>query len=227
MIDACMNRTRSWLPALLVLVGAPGCPADEDKDSATAMTSPETTDAASSSSGGTDAEGVTSTTDGGTTSAGSTGGPGGSECACIPDDQPGGVPSIPACESLICPVVEALGDGVMPLALADPAALECMLTALRDRKPGLVRWAQTDGVGQFTDEGYVLIHADGTAIRRSWGKLEGINNVQRALSGALPAPAEFEQCLAEPEDQTRLFCATWFVLEGPWSICDEGWRDDA
>ncbi len=109
--------------------------------------------------------------------------------------------------------------------LDDPAALECALTALRDRTPGVVTWTFSEGGGQFTDSGYVLISANGSAIWRHWGWIDLFYIASDSNLGELVAPADYDECLAEPDDLTRFKCMGQ-VLASVSSACDEGWESE-
>ncbi|MBZ5709947.1 hypothetical protein [Nannocystis pusilla] len=106
----------------------------------------------------------------------------------------------------------------------NPEALACALTALRDRTPGIIGWNCGEHSGDmFSDSGYVLIGADGTAIRRHWGAYDLSWTVWRAEQGALPDPDVFEQCLADADDANRYECLRKFVMGEPLLVCDELW----
>ena len=159
------------------------------------------------------------------------GDPGADVCACIVDDPKGEwgtVPSDPLCGETLCPIVQA-GCGVdidCEIVVMNPEALTCALTALRDRTPGIVRWTWDDGFGQFSDDGYVLIYADGTAIRRHWGEQDLSYEVSEAQWGTLPNACAFAMCLAAGSDGVRFDCMRMFPLAAPNVVCDEGWFVD-
>jgi hypothetical protein len=155
------------------------------------------------------------------------------ECACIPDDPAEGhwgeQPSAPTCGEALCPIVEAHGSKSWPdgdFVLENPEALECMLEALRDRTYGVVRWTWSRDGGQFSDTGYILIHEDGTAIRRRWGDQDLSYVMSDATYGRLPEVSALELCLTEGSPPDRFDCAVSFNLGPPTLICDEGWVDD-
>lgn len=163
------------------------------------------------------------------TATGSTGEPAPAECACIIDEQgEQGTPAQPTCGESLCDIVDAETAGIDldSLVVSNPEALDCVLKALRDRTPGIVRWSWTENGGQWTDDGYVLINADGTAVHRSWGAADVVFAVGDAKFGALPEPAVFEQCLTGGgTDRERFKCATDFDLRAPTLVCDEGWGE--
>jgi hypothetical protein len=184
----------------------------------------DTADDPGASSG--DASGSTGPTTGDTADA-STGEPAPVECACIVDEQQG-TPSQPTCGESLCDIVDAetVGIDLDSLVVANPEALDCVLKALRDRTPGIVRWSWTENGGQWTDDGYVLINQDGTGVRRSWGAADVSYIVGEAKFGALPSSATFEQCLGGGgTDYDRFKCATDFDLRAPTLVCDEGWGE--
>lgn len=149
-------------------------------------------------------------------------------CECIPDDEGthAEIPSAPTCGEGPCPTVQGsceVCEEVPPVSLSvDTAALECALVALRDRTPGLITWSWDTDSGYGHDEGYLLVHEDGTAVRRSWRRLDLIFEASDAEVGELPAPAVFDACLAEPDDRARFDCLRT-ELATQHGVCDEGW----
>lgn len=150
-------------------------------------------------------------------------------CECIIDEEPADPnrgPEGPTCGDSPCPYVtgECIGycelDGVFELA--NPAALECALVALRDRTPGIVVWSLVEDYGVYTYDGYLLVKADGTAVRRQWDREDLTFEVSDAVLGRLPPAAVLDACLAEPDDHTRFDCLRT-ELEQPTGVCDEGW----
>ena len=149
-------------------------------------------------------------------------------CECIPDDVNKGnpdTPSSPTCGEALCPDVSLSCSGYCSdgeAVLDDAAALECALTALRDRTPGLVTWSWRENVGQYEDDGYVLVNADGTAVRRNWGWSDLEYEASSAVLGELPPPEHFDACLAEADDNARFECLRG-ALGPSIETCDEGW----
>lgn len=151
-------------------------------------------------------------------------------CPCILDEEPTDPnvpPAAPICDDASCPrVVGSCGDTYCALGgvfeLADPTALECALVALRDRTPGLLEWSFSEGLGIHNEDGYLVVDADGTAIRRHWDREDLNFAVSDAVLGPLPAAAVFDACLAEPDARIRFDCLR-AELEQPQGTCDEGW----
>lgn len=152
-------------------------------------------------------------------------------CDCIVDETPvydqAVPPQGPTCGESLCDVVvgSCLGycDEYEPFILQDAAALQCALVALRDRTPGIVRWSWSEAGGQYDQSGYVLIHADGTAVRRAWGWHDLYYEVGAAAYGRLPSSDRYDECLAEPDDRARFDCLRdrlSMVLQ----VCDQGWN---
>jgi hypothetical protein len=153
-------------------------------------------------------------------------------CECILDEDvvdSSDVPAAPICGEPICPHVSGdCGDNRCDptvFMLADPDALICALTALRDRSPGIVTWSWSELIGQYDDSGYVLINEDGTAVRRNWGWMDLSYEASDAVLGELPSAEAFDTCLAEPEDYARFNCLRR-GLESALGVCDEGWSYD-
>jgi hypothetical protein len=147
-------------------------------------------------------------------------------CACIVD-QPGGdseSPQLPICGELLCPEIVAQSIGLVPVVnVNDPDALECAITALRDRSPGQLAWTQISaGDLQQSWYGYVLINEDGSVIRRTWFRSDVNLQVGDAEFGELEPPETYDACLQNPDISARFFC-----LETPLAsvdaVCDEGW----
>ncbi len=218
----------------------------------TPTTEPGTTDVEATGTGtttGGTTGGTTSGTTGGTTGGttdddvdfacedtggDTTGDTEGPVCACILDDQEGGwgdAPSLPTCGETLCPIVQAKEEfDCFPdcgpdggLMLANPEALVCALTALRDRTPGIVRWNWSKFGGQYSYNGYVLIRDDGMAVRRFWGAADLDYVVGDALFGTMPEACAFAQCLAASSAMVRFDCLQKFPLEPPLGQCDDGW----
>jgi hypothetical protein len=153
-------------------------------------------------------------------------------CDCIPDDAPSGsesswtAPSGPTCGKELCAIVQAsegeLENEESGFMLVNPDALECALEALRDRSPGIVRWTWSDEYGQYSEDGYILVQPEGTAVHRSWGAQDLSWVAEDARAGELPDAQYYDDCLAQPDAQVRFDCLRDVVIEEP-TICDEGW----
>ena len=166
-------------------------------------------------------------------------GPGGTtngahpDCECVVDeDQQGVPPDIPACVELTCPVVRAelcygcdegtTGEPETGGGEVDPSALDCALTALRDRSPGLLQWELDIDSGYGFDGGYVLIKEDGRAIVRTWSWLDLGGETQAAVLGELPASSEFDACLALDDEEQRFECLRSTSVSSE-LVCDGRW----
>jgi hypothetical protein len=150
-------------------------------------------------------------------------------CECILDEEPVDScawPTDPTCGEAICPPVSAAcADGLCSDALFeldDPAALECALTALRDRTPGLLTWSYSEELELLTQDGYLLIHDDGTAVRRDATRQDFNVEVSDATLGEL-LPETFDACLADPSDLARFDCMRG-AFETQLGVCDAGWN---
>lgn len=157
-------------------------------------------------------------------------GPGIPGCECIvdeDDENPPDVPSGPTCGESTCPEVSASCPGECDsesFEVSDPAALECALTALRDRTPGLLTWSTSENAGQFEDSAYILIHEDGTAVTRTYGWQDLSYVVSDATLGPLRDAAFYTTCLEAETDFQRFSCLR-AELSGT-DVCDEGWSYD-
>jgi hypothetical protein len=155
-------------------------------------------------------------------------------CECILDEEPVDMCAAytaPTCGETLCPLASGdCAEGYCskggPFVLADPAALECALMALRDRTPGIVEWRLVEGDpanGPTRNEnGYVLVNADGSAVRRHTTREDLGYGVSDAVLGELPAPEAFDACLADPDDLARFECLR-AQLEPALGVCDEAW----
>jgi len=156
-------------------------------------------------------------------------------CECIPqqDEDPENSivrPLPPTCgESLCAEVVADCENGGKdnvclgpPFTLEDPAALECALTALRDRTPGRLDWDYTANQGVVDQDGYILILEDGRAVRRSWSLYDLDFEAGDAELGELTDAAVFDACLVEPDDIARFDCMR-SALASVTAVCNEGW----
>jgi hypothetical protein len=243
------SRDGRWLWAgVASLVMTAGCPGGEGGTTEAASTTATTgTGAQASTSTGavttgeattgdtttgdttseSDGSGTSSTTDA-TGETGSTGTTGEPVCPCILDEHDEGwghAPSLPICGEELCPKVHVKESELYPdgILVDDPAILECMLTALRDRTPGLLTWGLSRESGVVSMSGYVLIQADGTAIRRDWGSNDLTYIVDDARASALPEPSTFSQCLTDESEHARYDCAVRFPTIEPSVVCDERW----
>lgn len=152
-----------------------------------------------------------------------------SGCDCIVDEDdanPPSDPSGPTCGESLCDEVSASSDGYTesPLVVSNPEALECALTALRDGTPGIVRWRSSQYDGQYQEQGYLQIHKDRTAVRRTYGPQDLSYTVSDAVLGALPSADHFAGCLAQSDDSARFDCLTANLQ--PTEVCDMGWSYD-
>jgi len=200
---------RQRLQGLIVvgaLAGVVGCA--DDKGAATG-------DSSGTTGGSTTGE-VT------TTGESSTGEPRPAECVCIPEDPDGSPASLPTCGAMLCPIVNGYGYDTGGIASDTPEALTCVLTALRDRTPGVVRWSASAG-DESTNDGYVLILGGDAAIKRYWGFQDLTYEVYDAQYGELPPPAAFDTCLAAELAWERASCLFSLGLIPPFVVCDEGW----
>ena len=162
----------------------------------------------------------TSDTDG----SGSTGGFS-DGCACIVHQDPGfgfEEPELPICGVQLCPTATAT-ESDSGFTLNNPDTLECMIAALHDRTPGVLRWYVSENGGQYTSEGYFLIQEDGSGVRRRWGWADQAFDVYDARFGPMLAPEHYEACAAEPDPEARFWCATGGLTD-ILAICDEGWE---
>jgi len=151
-------------------------------------------------------------------------------CECILDEEPKDLNSSPAaptcgeplCNGIFGTCVDDFCDLGAPFELSEPADLQCALTALRDRTPGIVTWSFSEGGGIVNEDGYWLINEDGTAVRRDWVREDLTFTVNDAVVGELPPPEIYDACLAEPDDYARFNCLR-ASLETETGVCDEGW----
>lgn len=139
-------------------------------------------------------------------------------CECVDGD---------ACGPELCAAIERVAGVV-----ADEAALDCALTALRDRTPGRLRWSDREDAAAFGVIHRLWIVADGQAVHTT-SRAEDVAPICTSegptVTGALGPADEFAACLAEPAASARFDCldaaATAFdeALEcAPQkSVCDE------
>jgi len=200
-------------------------PTTADSTSTTAATTDTTVSPATETGSTSPADTETDTAPPDTETAGPIAG-----CECILDEEPKDLNSSPAdptcgeplCNGVFGGCVDDFCDLGAPFELEDPAALECALTALRDRTPGIVTWSFSEATGIITEDGYVLINEDGTAVRRNWVREDLTFNVYDAVLGELPPPEDYDACLADPDDLSRFNCLG-ATLPMELGVCDEGW----
>lgn len=144
-------------------------------------------------------------------------------CECVVDEATeASGPWWPTCGEELCDIVDVESsefDG--SFTLANPEALDCSLMALRDRSPGVVRWSWNQDGGQYTNIGYILVHPEGTAVRRNWGADDLSWTMEDALAGELPSAQHYDDCLAEPNEAIRFRCLRDTSITD--AICVYGW----
>jgi hypothetical protein len=86
-------------------------------------------------------------------------------------------------------------------------ALDCVLTALRDRTPGRVTWLAGDPGGSYWKDVELAILPDGTAVR-SGAMLDDLSYCPDigTLHLELKAPAVFDECLTREDLDDRFRC---------------------
>jgi hypothetical protein len=243
-VAATKHRGARLMSALLWLGGCPAGDGGTTEVTAATGTTAAGTDGQPTTTDGTSGEGTSTTTTTGastteacTTTTGSVDfgcddvagvDPEVGVCACIVDDPEGDwgtVPSDPLCGETLCPTIHAVTSfWCHDIKVMNPDALTCALTALRDRTPGLVRWTWEGEGGISGEAGYVLIQADGTAIRRHWGGYDLTYEVSDARWGTLPSACALEMCLAAGSEEVRFECVRNFRLAPPNVTCDDGWQ---
>lgn len=178
--------------------------------------SSEETDATESSSDDVDTVDTTDGTDG-------------EPCECIAEQAEGETPMMPICGDELCGEVLVADDPMAEFGeklVTTPEELECALTALRDRTPGIVTWSGSFNGGQFSDNGYILIYADGQAVRREWGANDLSYDVDPALRFDLLDPQHYTDCLALPTDDERYSCLRAYPSPNPPPVvCEAGWSE--
>lgn len=126
------------------------------------------------------------------------------QCCCFAHSPECAEPTQVLCEATVaCDDIQAVFGGDVPVL--NPEALECALTALRDRTPGQIRvmysQAMSDTVSSWL---FLYVQADGTVFEN-----EGTGPDEYALAlvhRSLPPADVFEQCLLEPDLAARLVC---------------------
>ena len=146
-------------------------------------------------------------------------------CECIVNQDAAGdtPPDAPQCGEQLCPTIVLENDQSAPgEVIVNPEDLDSILTALRDRTPGLLSWSSSYSLGQFTNDGYILIHDDGRAVRREWGRQDLSYEVDDAQLGELEDSSVYDGCLASDDDFARFDCARR-ALASTEAVCDTGW----
>lgn len=179
------------------------------------------TDESTDSADPTEADGtVGSTTEASTTQASTTAGPGdpkldssstGSESGgSLPEVCTCAEPSVSACAGSICSLASATCDYECPdendYEVDDTEALDCVLTALRDRTAGVVSWSWNEGGGYATEQINVAILDDGTALIDGSAS-EDLAECELATRHVELRPdSHFDACLAEEDPSSRFLC---------------------
>lgn len=196
-----------------------------ESETSAATTEPATSEASSTATETTDAN-ETDATETGETETGEPDEalPPGCDCIAQQEFGLGVTPTYPSCGEELCPQINAHWEG--EVVIDNPELLSCALMALIERTPGVLRWHYTENDGQFEDIGYLLIHDDGSAVRRDWGAQDLAFEISDAALGELQPAAVFEACLATPDPLTRWDCLR-AELESEAAICDEGYFEDS
>lgn len=218
-----------FLAAAALLLAA--CPADEP------------TPGASGSSSGGDSSGSTSTSAGETTARAPTSGtedepsPVTPECLCFETQGEFSVEITNTCSiawtcDLVeiqcpvgapgCPLTDGLSEG--ELSVDDEAALECILTALRDGTEGSVQWLFTgaDLPGWERRQTYVRTLSERRAITHTLAVVDlGGPWSDVTVEGLAPA-ADFDACLAATELVDRVACLIAPTDGEVFEVCTEG-----
>jgi hypothetical protein len=216
-----MLRPSLSLACCIPLYLLTGCPAEPDPGTETETAAPTTSATETETAAPTTSE---TGADSGTETGPDDGIPG---CECIVDENdasPPSAPSAPTCGESPCDAVSATETDDGTLEVSTPEALTCALTALRDRTPGVLTWASSDSIGQFEDDGYILVEADGTAVRRSYGWQDLSYIAGDAVLGTLEAPEHYAACLADTSPEGRFDCLTASLAAT--AVCDAGFTYD-
>lgn len=146
-------------------------------------------------------------------------------CSCVPDDDGSGTtpPSPIGCGDGLCPTI--LVDDIADNAgteVKNPEALTCAFDALKASKPGVIRWSYKFNYSQYDEEGYIVIRADGTLIRRNWGQMDLDYIVGDAIHGEPPSANQLAACSIMADAVDRFECLRSFAITEI-DICDDGW----
>jgi len=101
----------------------------------------------------------------------------------------------------------------------NPEALECALTALRDRTPGQIRVRSRYSLADVVDGWlFLYVQADGTVFANN-GATADDPHASEIVHRQLPPADVFEQCLLEPDPATRLACVEMALYGEPLETC--------
>lgn len=210
-------RINLWCGLLLLPCAcAPGTATTEDTTATEPAESTTTTGPAEST---TTTEPTTSTTTEPTTSTTSeTSGPTGGEecpldgpadqCCCFVDAPNCANPTVVMCEAVVaCDDIVVFTSDDQPV-IQNPEALECALTALRDRTPGQIRviyhWGEPDPNGP-KEWSFLYLRDDGSVFEQSGADADDLYTSE-LVRRSLQAPEVFEQCLLEADPFAQLEC---------------------
>lgn len=226
--------TNTFLVLSALLLGACGDPSGDlgdytgsgdetsgDAETTTTMTTAETT---AETTTGTPPEATTTTT----TTTGAEECPleeAADQCCCFTFGGECEEPTQVLCEATVaCDDIQRVFAGDL---VENPEALECALTALRDRTPGQIRVMYRYGLADPVDQWlFLYVQADGTVFSNEGLKSDDAY-ITELVHRELPAAEVFEQCLLEPDVATRVACVE-MALYGSEAIetclprCDTG-----
>ncbi|MCY1055364.1 hypothetical protein [Nannocystis sp. SCPEA4] len=174
-------------------------------------------------------EPTTSTTT--STTSETTGPTGGEECPLdAPADQCCCFADAPGCESptvVMCEAVVACDDIVVVASadqpvLQNPEALECALTALRDRTPGQIRvishWGDEPDPKGPQEWAFLYLRDDGSVFEQSGANADDVYTSE-LVRRSLQSPEVFEQCLLEADPFVQLECIEKVAFGEPLETC--------
>lgn len=142
------------------------------------------------------------------------------QCCCFAHAAGCEAPTQVLCEATVaCDDVMVVSEDENVDFVENPAALECALMALRDRKPGQIRVIQHWGMPEVqNDWSFLYVQADGTVFANRGYALDD-PYAWEIVRRSLPPAEMFEQCLLESDSAARLECVRQAGLGEPIESC--------
>ncbi len=159
------------------------------------------------------------------------------DCCCLELDVAGGSLTNRCPTEQLCPAVEiacSIGDPECPVpgggdtipgaaTVTDPAALDCILTALRDATPGSVTWTFKDietGMKRRTEIRHIQANRDAFSLVDERVGTDG--KLGDLVLGALRPAGYFDKCLGESDIKARAICLAKTADGVPMTTCAMG-----
>ncbi|MDC0670841.1 hypothetical protein [Nannocystis radixulma] len=142
------------------------------------------------------------------------------QCCCFADAPNCASPTVVTCEAVVACDDIVVTSNDQPV-IQNPEALECALTALRNRTPGQIRviypWGEPepDGPQEWL---FLYLRDDGSVFEQSGANADDVYTSE-LVRRSLQPPEVFEQCLLEADPFIQLECIEKVSFGEPLETC--------